>query len=345
MADEMAELAACWSRWGRRQWCIGILLTTIALGATAGWLLKSASKNSAPYLLPRGCSTRGSVGAGPVADSDGATTGLHANMTLEVQRLERLYRRYAHELKALQAPARTLCSSLRAADRSFCSTDDVEAELTYMRVREALPAHILELAPRAGYSTFFLLAALLANRPSAGLVHSFDLEDLIQRPMLLRALGQLTAPNTSSAFFKSAHRLVVGDAKELLPPRMGRQGSPFFDYLFLDADHSGQFGTWLGHAVLRRQAVLQAGTGRRTPVSMHDVYHNYLPSAEAHNAFEQLPASALTAARGSLFTAAKCRLGTKGWRALSRARKVHGLLRKAPYMHVASNNPTLFFEL
>ena len=80
---------------------------------------------------------------------------------------------------------------------------------------------------------------------------------------------------------------------------------------------------------------------------MHDVYHNFLPSAEAHNAFEQLPASALTAARGSLFTAAKCRLGTKGWRALSRARKVyiHGLLRKAPYMHVASNNPTLFFVL
>ena len=274
-----------------------------------------------------------------------------------MQRLARLYRRYTHELKALQAPARALCSSLRAADRSFCSTDDVEAELTYMRVREARPAHILELAPRAGYSTFFLLAALLANRPSPGLVHSFDLEDLIQRPLLLRALGELTAPNSSgrrhvgarrsNAFFLSTHRLVVGDAKELLPPLMGSQGSPFFDYLFLDADHSGNFGTWLGHAVLRRQAVLQAGTGRRTPVSMHDVYHNYLPSAEAHNAFEQLPASALTAARGSLFTAAKCRLGTKGWRALSRARKVyiHGLLRKAPYMHVASNNPTLFFVL
>ena len=38
----------------------------------------------------------------------------------------RWYRRYAKELAALRKPARALCAALRAKDRSFCSTDDIE---------------------------------------------------------------------------------------------------------------------------------------------------------------------------------------------------------------------------
>lgn len=264
--------------------------------------------------------------------------------------LSRLYEQYGVELAALHEPARNLCSTLRAADWTFCSTDDVEAEITYMRVREAKPKHILELAPRAGYSTFFLLAAVRAN--GAGLVHSYDLEDLIQRKALLTALGE-----DSEQLLGRVHRMEVGDARDVFPLAMAanapvhgrgeRSDGPFFDYIFLDADHSAAFGQWLGQAILTRQAALQVHSTRRTPVSIHDAFHNYLPSSEAVSALLELPPSATANVKRTLFSAAKCRIGRHNWQQLLkvRARACAACTSSLPMHGSATNNPSIFFEI
>ena len=358
---------------------LALLATALVLFACIRYLraraerVRLAARQSPRLELPPGCTMQGKGGAAvPVADGDYGLADLQMNSSALLELVSTLYRKYGAELHPLRQPARALCSALRAKDPTYCSTDDVEAELTYMRVREARPAHVLELAPRAGYSTFFLLSAVRAN--GVGTVHSYDLEDLLQRPELLVALG---GGPRAATLLAEAHRLEVGDARRSLPGRMATgDGRPFFEYIFLDADHSAAFGGWLGGTLLATQAALlqaqagaaggrrQAAGGRspasavqqRTPVSMHDAFHGVLPSSEAVGALRALPPSALATVRSAgLYTAAKCRLGADSWRGLQRVRarayadslaasgSPTGTSSLAEPMHAATNNPTMFF--
>ena len=159
-----------------------------------------------PVALPPACSLRRSAGAGPVSSIEGQFSGVATNRSLPIAVLSRLYHKYATELARLRKPAQVLCAELRASDKSFCASDDIESEITYMRVREAAPAAVLELAPRAGYSTFFLLAAQRATG-AGGVVHSYDLENVLQRGNLTAALQLF-----GHFEFEAAHVLHVGDA-------------------------------------------------------------------------------------------------------------------------------------
>lgn len=331
------------------------------------WLVGGTPPAAAPHPLPPKCSMRAEAGAGPVSRFEGALAGVATNASVASAPLAALYTKYAGELLVLRRPARSLCLALRAADRSFCASDDIESEITYMRVREAKPRNVLELAPRAGYSSFFILAAQLATRLTTGaplgVVHSYDLEDVFHRGNLTTALRRVQTSLVSSLAsgigssagqeppysLHAAHQLHIGDARPTLPARLDAGGgTPFFGYLFFDAAHTGTFGAWIGAALLRRQAAL-APAG--TPASIHDVFHNFLPSEEGEAAFGAVPTADAAGARlrASAFSAAKCRIGTKAWRQLleTRERAFRGFSKSTlTAMHAGvTANPTIYMTV
>ena len=123
--------------------------------------------------------------------------------------------------------------------------DDVEAEITYLRIRSLRPETVVEVSPFRGWSTTWMLRALRDNE--AGELHSFDLLDDANRFVP----GELTA----------RWRLVVGDVRDRLgemPERIG--------YLFIDSDHGREFAEWYLRELVPR---LEEGAG----ASVHDIFH------------------------------------------------------------------------
>lgn len=253
----------------------------------------------------------------------------------------RLYGTYGAELYDMHQRARRFCSGMhdaseRTRNRSFtqrgaklgvaCMLNVIEAEWTYMRIREVRPANVLECAPNTGYSTLWLLAAVAANHHVSGQawgqVHSYDIDNVIYREKLQSVLGWSTTD------FEQAHHMHVGDARKIIPEHIehgpwGRGRSdegPFFEYLFLDAEHTARFGRFLGKEIIQRQARRQ--DRRRTPVSLHDVFFTRRPQPEALAVFEALEEGGiLNHTHGELFSFSRCRLQPAHWQSLLDARR------------------------
>ena len=128
--------------------------------------------------------------------------------------------------------------------------DDIEAEITYLLVREGRPENIVEISPSSGWSSSWMLQALKDN--GSGMLHSFD---IINDSEYLLPLD-LT---------QGRWEFIVGDARRTI-----RHGPPTIDFLFMDSDHSETFAEWYTGAVLTR---LNPGT----MVAVHDVFHTSDP--------------------------------------------------------------------
>jgi predicted O-methyltransferase YrrM len=155
-----------------------------------------------------------------------------------------LYRKYTSDLAAVIAQQRAFHAANRA--RMTPQLDDLEAEITYLYLRELRPATVMELGTFHGWSTTWLLSALRDN--GTGHLYSYDKIDNVVR----------TVPAELSA---DRWTFVQGDVKAHLDaiPRG-------VDYLFVDADHGKRFGEWyLEHLF----PLMPSGT----PVSVHDVFH------------------------------------------------------------------------
>jgi predicted O-methyltransferase YrrM len=149
-----------------------------------------------------------------------------------------LYRKYASDLAAVIDEQGSFTAPKQL--------DDIEAELTYLRLRELRPGTVMELGTFHGWSTTWILRALRDN--GIGHLHSFDRVDHVVRnvPDELAA-GRWTFTGGN-----------VQDHLGAVPRDLG--------YLFVDADHGRRFGRWyLEHLF----PLLPAGT----PVSVHDVFH------------------------------------------------------------------------
>lgn len=121
--------------------------------------------------------------------------------------------------------------------------DDLEAEATYLFVREFRPRTVVEISPDGGWSTTWLLAALRDN--GAGRLFSYDLFDHCTR----------TVPQELA---KGRWTFAQGDVRLAhLPPRI--------DYLFMDSAHSAPFARWYIRELFPRLAP-------GTPVSIHDIF-------------------------------------------------------------------------
>lgn len=124
--------------------------------------------------------------------------------------------------------------------------DDLEAEITYLLLREYRPATVMELGTFHGWSTTWLLSALRDN--GTGHLHSFDRVDTVLR-------------NVPAGLSDGRWTFRQGDVRTnlgLVPPAV--------DYLFVDADHGRRFGRWYLENLF---PLMPQGI----PVSVHDVFH------------------------------------------------------------------------
>lgn len=156
----------------------------------------------------------------------------------------RLYRTFADDLRAVIEQQRAFLAANRG--RVTPQLDDVEAELTYLALREHRPSTAMELGTFHGWSTSWILSALRDN--GAGHLHSFDRIDTVVRTI---------PPELAAERWTFVH----GDIARTVEAVPGDVG-----YLFVDADHGRRFARWyLSHLF----PLVAAGT----PVSVHDVFH------------------------------------------------------------------------
>mmetsp|Transcript_20088 Transcript_20088/g.40971 ORF Transcript_20088/g.40971 Transcript_20088/m.40971 type:complete len:295 (+) Transcript_20088:97-981(+) len=161
---------------------------------------------------------------------------------------EELYQKYAKELKEILSEARAFC----ARPGVWCLSDQLEIEMSYMRVREAKPALLFEISPSKGYSTFWLLNAL--ERNGNGVMVSFDIQNLSMPELPLRFTSNRTL-----------YTFVLGDVMAMLPSVLRRTGPP--NYAYLDSFHSKRFGCFFQTQLLEKMP-------RGSFVSAHDIYHS-----------------------------------------------------------------------
>ncbi|HWE88013.1 MAG TPA: class I SAM-dependent methyltransferase [Pseudonocardiaceae bacterium] len=158
------------------------------------------------------------------------------------QFVSELYVKHADALREIRAEQRA-----RRATGMRVQLDDIEAEISYLLLREYRPGTVVEIGALHGWSTTWILSALRDNE--TGQLCSADLIDNAQR----------TVPAELAA---GRWRFVLGDVRNNLG------GLPSaIDYLFVDAAHTTRFAHWYLRHVL---PTLAPGT----PVSVHDVFHH-----------------------------------------------------------------------
>jgi predicted O-methyltransferase YrrM len=158
-----------------------------------------------------------------------------------------LYDKYADALRVARKEQRELRVSL---PRMKAQLDDIEAEITYLLLRELRPATVVEIGALHGWSTSWILRAL--RDTGRGHLHSYDRVDHSVRHV---------PPEVSVGRWTFVH----GDVR-----RRTDRFPPDIDYLFIDAAHSGRFARWYLDRLL---PLVAPGT----PVSVHDVFHGRRP--------------------------------------------------------------------
>jgi predicted O-methyltransferase YrrM len=188
--------------------------------------------------------------------------------------------------------------------------DDLEAELTYLRLRENRPKSVVELGALDGWSTTWILKALRDN--GSGHLHSFDLIDKARR-------------NVPSSLAGGRWTFVPGDVRDTTHAFPAE-----IDYLFVDAAHTARFARWYLAEVFPR---LRPGT----PVSVHDVFHHShpLPGSEGAVVLKWLAGKGITP-----FTVARP-AAPDDYERIMQARARLGLTEP---IHPSRTNPMIFFR-
>lgn len=133
-----------------------------------------------------------------------------------------LYKKYLQQLQSVKRQQQILFS-IRNSIGLIPQMCDLDAEITYLRIRERKPSTVIEISPGSGWSTSWILHALKDN--GNGLLYSYDLVDDSTRVI----------PRQLSA---NRWKFYKGDIKHNLGLL------PSTEYLFLDADHSKEFTNW-----------------------------------------------------------------------------------------------------
>lgn len=217
------------------------------------------------------------------------------------------YERYADDLRLARAEQAVLRRLLPGPRPRL---DDMEAELSYLRLRALKPSTVVQIGCHDGWSAAWLLRALRDN--GGGRLHSFDRAD--------RARA-----NVPEELAAGRWTLVTGDV------RAGVERVPRpIDYLFLDGGPSARFARWYLPNLV---APLASGT----PVSVHGVFRHRRPRPFGEAA---LLLHWLGRNRTEYFTASPARQPVVH-RQLDRVRRALGLGDSA---HTGRRNPMLFFQ-
>ena len=221
---------------------------------------------------------------------------------MDLTTASQLYRKYADDLAAVRDEQRRRLPGIRA------QLDDVEAELTYLRLRELRPRTVVEIGTFHGWSTTWLLSALRDN--GAGRLHSYDVVDHV---------------------LKSVPEDLAGDRWTFTKGDVRTTRLPVeIDYLFLDAAHSASFAKWYIVQLFSRL--------NGTPVSVHDVFHGRRPMPFSEGA---MLVRWLTERKIDYFTPSAKR-APETFAALLDVKRELGL---AEPVRTGRDNPMVFFDL
>ncbi|WP_020576046.1 class I SAM-dependent methyltransferase [Actinopolymorpha alba] len=229
---------------------------------------------------------------------------------LTVPFVTKLYDRYLDELQLVRKEQREL-HEINANAGMKAQLDDLEAEITYLLLREYRPDTVVEIGSLHGWSTSWILRALRDN--GSGELHTFD---------RINNATRYVPPDLSAGRWTFVH----GDVRRNLP-----RIPATVDYLFIDAAHSARFARWYLAALL---PTLPSGT----PVSVHDVFHGRspLPFTEGSVLLDWL------GSRQIPYLTASPAKSPEVYRELMRVRTDLGLVEP---IHRGKDNPMAFFNL
>ena len=166
---------------------------------------------------------------------------------IDIDHIIGLYRTYAHDLDRVREQQRKLLAPPTSLEAQL---DDIEAEITYLLLREARPETVVEIGTFHGWSTTWILQALRDN--GTGHLYSYDIVDHV----VGNVPGQLST---------GCWTFTQGDARENL-----EKIPDTADFLFIDAAHSASFARWYIRELFPR---IRPGI----PVCVHDVFHGRRP--------------------------------------------------------------------
>ncbi|BAL93195.1 hypothetical protein AMIS_79750 [Actinoplanes missouriensis 431] len=170
-----------------------------------------------------------------------------ADTEITLEYVESLYRKYEADLRTVRDEQRRLRHGTPPLKAQL---DDLEAEITYLLVRDTRPEVIVEIGSLHGWSTNWLLRALRDN--GAGRLFTHDLIDNARH-------------NVASELADGRWTFVRGDARQTLDNHEYE-----IDYLFVDAAHTAAFARWFVGELF---PTVRPGV----PVSVHDVFHSRRP--------------------------------------------------------------------
>lgn len=162
---------------------------------------------------------------------------------IDLDHIGGLYRAYAEDLDQVREKQRRLLAPPASMKAQL---DDLEAEITYLLLREARPETVVEIGTFHGWSTTWILQALRDN--GTGHLHSYDITDNVVRGV----------PDQLST---GRWTFTQGDARENL-----EKIPDTADFLFIDAAHSARFARWYLQNLFPRMTP-------GIPVCVHDVFH------------------------------------------------------------------------
>ncbi|OGK09710.1 hypothetical protein A2767_07670 [Candidatus Roizmanbacteria bacterium RIFCSPHIGHO2_01_FULL_35_10] len=162
--------------------------------------------------------------------------------SLTEKKILSLYKSHQNDLKHLRSQAKIHLKK----NKVNTMLDDLEAEITYLLLRNYKPKVTVEISPYEGWSTIWLLNALKNN--GYGKLYSYDLVDTSQK-FVPQKLAQ-----DRWQFFK-------GDVKKLADKIPGS-----IDCLFIDSEHTRSFADWYIKNVFPRLK-------KNALVMIHDIFH------------------------------------------------------------------------
>lgn len=164
----------------------------------------------------------------------------HTTEAPSLDLLTRLYVEYGRDL----AEAREYIGKHTGDNESMVKQfDDLEAEALYLFLRCSVPEQVVEISPRDGWSSTWILKALADN--GTGHLTSFDLHD--------RSLGNVPTG------LREDWELAVGDVRD-----RADQIPRNIDFLLLDSKHTRGFARWYIAEVL---PLVRPGA----PIVIHDI--------------------------------------------------------------------------
>jgi predicted O-methyltransferase YrrM len=229
----------------------------------------------------------------------------------EIQVILGLYEKYSADLLKVKQQQQEFFNK-RTSVGLFPQLCDLEAEMTYLLIREYRPVTVLEISPASGWSTSWILHALKDN--DQGTLYSYD---------LVESSIHIIPKWLSEGRWK----FFQGDVTKnmaLLPAKV--------DYFFIDSDHSAEFAHWY---IDKLFPLYKKGIR----ISAHDILKW---AHEPGWGEESLVLCSWLAKKGARCMTASRAMKKKGYNAITAARRKLGL---DALIQTANYNSMIFFTL